>query len=290
MTGLKTMFLRIFVLPTLLSILWLFYSNVGVIYSLNSNAIDLISLILQDDKHGFFSKNSMVLNILGLSYGAGILTTMSLFPIWKKKFVQEYCEGLYSGVTLLLSYNFYSIPFSFISSAIAASVIYPMILDPSNLDTGYPFIYILISIWTSYMLAEQLSIFFLFFIKSSINAVVATSYILCVLITLGSGTVRSWKGLQPILQDVTKATSHSHYASSLLHSAIFLSRRMSCNPKNGNPSIVCPSPKEFLLERLGSQNFTNEYIDISIAFAFAVGLAFFNMIVYLLPKKNIKNA
>lgn len=39
MTGLKTMFLRIFVLPTLLSILWLFYSNVGVIYLLNSNAI-----------------------------------------------------------------------------------------------------------------------------------------------------------------------------------------------------------------------------------------------------------
>lgn len=232
----------------------------------------------------------MVLNILGLSYGAGILTTMSLFPIWRKRFVQEYCEGLYSGVTLLLSYNCYSIPFSFISSAIAASVIYPMILDPSNLDTGYPFIYIVVSIWTSYMLAEQLSIFFLFFIKAPINAVVASSYILCVMITLGSGTVRSWKGLQPIVQDIAKAISHSRYASELLHSAIFLSRRMSCNPKNANPSIVCPSPKEFLLERLGSQNFTNEYIDISITFAFAVGLAFFNMIIYLLPKRKIKNA
>lgn len=232
----------------------------------------------------------MVLNILGLSYGAGILTTMSLFPVWRRRFVQEYSEGLYSGVTLLLSYNCYSTPFSFISAAIAASVIYPMILDPSDLDTGYPFIYILVAIWTSFMLAEQLSIFFLFFIKTPINATVATTYVLCILITLGSGTVRSYKGLQPIVQDISKAISHSRYSSELLHSAIFLSRRMICNPRNANPSVVCPSPKEFLLERLGSQNFTNEYIDISIAFAYAIGLAFFNMIIYLLPKKNIKNA
>lgn len=228
----------------------------------------------------------MILNILGLSYGAGILTTVSLFPIWRKRFVQEQCEGLYSGVTLLLSYNCYSVPFSFISSALAASVVYPLILDPSNLENGYPFIYIFVAIWTSYILSEQLSIFFLFFIKSPINAIVAVSYIISLSVVLGSGTVRSWKGLPSILQDNAKGT-HSRYASELLHSAIFLSRRMQCVPKN---NITCPSPKEFLLERIGFQNFTNELTDISIAFAFAVGLACFNMIIYLLPKKTDKNA
>ncbi|KAG5671621.1 hypothetical protein PVAND_001814 [Polypedilum vanderplanki] len=263
-TGLKTLFLRILALPTFLSLLWIFYNNIG------------------DDSHGFFSKNSLVLNVLGFSYGVGILTTVSLFPIWRKRFVQEQLEGLYSGVTLLLSYNCYSIPFSFISSALAASVIYPLVLDPSNLENGYPFIYIFVSIWTSYMLSEQLSIFFLFFIKSPINAVVAVSYIITLSLVLASGTVRSWKGLVPILQDNAKAT-HSRYASELLHSAIFLSRRMHCVPKN---NITCPSPKEFLLERLNFQNVTNEFIDISIAFAFAIGLAFFNMIVYLFPKKT----
>jgi len=34
--------------------------------------------MLQDDAHGFFTKNGMILNILGLSYGCGILTTISL--------------------------------------------------------------------------------------------------------------------------------------------------------------------------------------------------------------------
>jgi ATP-binding cassette subfamily G (WHITE) protein 5 (sterolin 1) len=242
---------------------------------------------LQDDSHGFFSKNSMVLNTLGLSYGAGILTTVSLFPIWRKRFVQEQREGLYSGVTLLLSYNCYSVPFSFISAALGASVIYPMILDPSNLENGYPFIYIFVAIWTSSMLSEQLSIFLLFFIKKPINAVVAVSYIVSLSLVLGSGTVRSFKGLPSILQDNAKGT-HSRYASELLHSAIFLSRRiMQCVPKN---NVTCPSPKEFLLERLNFQNFTNEITDISIAFAFALGLAFFNMIIYLLPRKNDKNA
>ena len=34
MSGVKTIFLRVFALPALLSILWLFYSNVGVIIKL----------------------------------------------------------------------------------------------------------------------------------------------------------------------------------------------------------------------------------------------------------------
>lgn len=67
----------------------------------------------------------MILNVLGLSYGTGILITVSLFPIWRKKFIQEYCEGLYSGVTLLLAYNLYSMPFSMMSAAIGVCVIYP---------------------------------------------------------------------------------------------------------------------------------------------------------------------
>lgn len=126
LSGLKTLFLRIFALPVLLSILWLFYSQVGVSFQLqNQNNSEIQLIIHQDDQHGFFSKNSLILNVLGLSYGAGILTTVILFPIWRKRFIQEYCEGLYSGVTLLGAYNFHSMPFSVISAAIGASVIYP---------------------------------------------------------------------------------------------------------------------------------------------------------------------
>src|SRR5690349_57658 len=110
-----------------------------------------------------------------------------------------------------------------------------MVFDPQNLENGYPFLYILVALWTSFVLAEQLAIFFLFFIRSRINAAIAVAYIICVCVTLASGTVRSYKGLSPWLQENTKGT-HTRYASSLLHSAIFLSRRMNCIPKNG---IVC---------------------------------------------------
>lgn len=153
-----------------------------------------------------------------------------------------------------------------------------MVLDPQNLENGYPFLYILVALWTSFVLAEQLAIFFLFFIRSRINAAIAVSYIICIFITLASGTVRSYKGLSPLLQENTKGV-HTRYASSLLHSAIFLSRRMKCIPKGG---IVCPSPREFLYERIGVSD-PNEVTDISIAIAFAVGIAAFNMIVYLIP-------
>jgi ATP-binding cassette, subfamily G (WHITE), member 5 (sterolin 1) len=153
-----------------------------------------------------------------------------------------------------------------------------MVLDPQRLDNGYPFLYIVISLWTSFILAEQLTIFFLFFMRSKINVAVAVSYIICIMITLSSGTVRSYRGLTPFMQENTKAT-HTRYVSSLLHSAIFLSRRMNCIPKNG---ITCPSPKEFLYERLGRSD-PNEVADMSIALAFAVGFAAFNMIIYLLP-------
>lgn len=152
-----------------------------------------------------------------------------------------------------------------------------MVLDPQNLDTGYPFLYILVSLWTSYVLAEQLTIFFLFFIRSRINAAIAVSYIICVSVILASGTVRSYKGLSPWLQENTKGI-HTRYASSLLHSAIFLSRRMVCVPKTG---IVCPAPREFLYDRLGAT--PNEVTDMSISIAFAIGVAAFNAIVYLIP-------
>ncbi|CAO1427804.1 unnamed protein product [Diamesa hyperborea] len=259
-TGFKTLFLRLFTLPLALSMLWLYYSQLG------------------DDQHGFFSKNGMVLNVLGLSYGAGILTTVTLFPHWRKRFIQEYSEGLYSGVTLLVAYNCISLPFSFISAAIGASVIYPMVLDPQNLENGMPFLYILIALWTSFVLAEQLSMTFLFFVKSRINAAIAVSYFLCVSLILASGTVRSFKGLSPWLQENTKGT-HTRYASSLLHSSFFLSRRMNCIPKNG---IICPNPRDFLHDRLGRAD-PNEITDMSIAVAFAVGITALNLIIYLIP-------
>ncbi|KXJ71988.1 hypothetical protein RP20_CCG019201 [Aedes albopictus] len=257
--GMKAMFLRLLALPVVMGLMWLFYSEAG------------------DDAHGFFSKSGMILSIIGLSYGVGIWTTISLFPAWRKRFCQEYSEGMYTGATLLVAYNAVSMPFSFISAAVASCVLYPLVLNPTNPD-GLTFMYILIALWSSFILAEQLSIAFLLVVKSQINAAIAVSYILVICLTLASGTVRSHKGLSPWLQENAKGV-HTKYASSLLHTTIFHTRQMECNAGAG---VVCPQPAEYLLDRIGKAH-PQETTDMAACIAFALGLCAFNMFLYLLP-------
>lgn len=127
-------------------------------------------------------------------------------------------------------------------------------------------------------MAEQLCITLLLFVKSRINAAIIVSYIFCVCLALASGTVRSFKGLQPWLQENTKAT-HTLYASLLLHSAVFSSRHMNCTPGG---MIVCPSPFEYLFERFG-RSAPQENIDMAASIGFAIGFIAFNMLLYLIP-------
>ncbi|XP_055851987.1 ATP-binding cassette sub-family G member 5 [Episyrphus balteatus] len=257
--GMRSLFLRLFLLPIAMSTLWLFYWNIG------------------DDSYGFFSKNGMILNVIGLSYGSGILSTVSLYPIWRKRFSQDNPEGLYTGATLLIAYNSISIPFSIVSSAIASCVLYPLFLDP-NTPNGTIFAYLLVALWSSYVMAEQLSIAFLLVVKVPFNAAIAVTYLLCISLALASGTVRSYKGLQPWLQDNTKGT-HTRYVSSLLHSVAFQSHKLNCTP---TASVICPKAADFLHERLGQAD-PDETIDVAASCAFAVGLAAFNMLLYLFP-------
>lgn len=68
-------------------------------------------------------------------------------------------------------------------------VFYSLLLDP-KLPNGTIFAYLLVALWSSYVLAEQLSISFLLLVKVPFNAAIAVSYILVISIALASGTVR----------------------------------------------------------------------------------------------------
>ena len=53
-----------------MSLMWIFYSSVG------------------DDAKGFYSKSAMIMNVLGLAYGAGVWVTISLckyLTLYQKK-------------------------------------------------------------------------------------------------------------------------------------------------------------------------------------------------------------
>lgn len=191
-----------------------------------------------------------------------------IVPQWRKRFYHDSADGLYSGVSLLLAFNAVSIPFSVISAALATCVLYPYVhitLKPNNnsinhficriiLNPLYPIhisvAYLFVSIWSCYFLAEQLCILFCVFVKSRINVAVAVSYIICICIALSSGTVRSFKGLHPFLQDYNKVM-HTKYAAALLHSAVFLSRNMKCEETT---TVLCPTPADYLVSRIGESD------------------------------------
>lgn len=157
---------------------------------------------------------------------------------------------------------------------------YRIFLDPNEPD-GTAFTYLLVALWSSYIFAEQICIFLLLFIKSKMNVAIIVTYIFCVCLALASGTIRSFKGLQPWLQENTKGT-HTRYASTLLHSAVFLSRHMNCTPGG---AITCPLTTEYLFERLGRAT-PQENIDMAASIGFAVGFIAFNMLIYLMPVPN----
>jgi len=55
---------------------------------------------------------------------------------------------------------------------------------------GKIFAYLFVALWSSFVLAEQLSIAFLLVVKVPFNAAIAVTYVLVISLALASGTVR----------------------------------------------------------------------------------------------------
>ncbi len=141
----------------------------------------------------------------------------------------------------------------FISSKISFHSIILNPFIPIHISVAYLFV----SIWSCYFLAEQLCVLFCIFIKSRINVAVAVSYIVCICVAVSSGTVRSFKGLHPFLQDYNKIV-HTKYAAALLHSAVFLSRNMKCEE---SATVTCPVPADYLVSRIGDSDIEVNFIE-----------------------------
>lgn len=64
-----------------------------------------------------------------------------------------------------------------------------MLLD-TKFNNGTVFAYLFVALWSSFVLAEQMSISFLLVVKVPFNAAIAVTYVLVISIALASGTVR----------------------------------------------------------------------------------------------------
>lgn len=161
-------------------------------------------------------------------------------------------------------------------------------MHPFAWPLGMPFVQLWIAIWTSVVLAEQMSIAFLLVVRSRINTTIAVSYLLVVSITLASGTVRSFRGIQPWLQENTKAT-HTRYAAMLLHAALFGGGARAGGLANATSTVdlstvgvTPPDAAEYVMERMG-RAYAADHVDVLVAVAFVFGLALLNMLLYVVP-------
>ncbi|XP_063890313.1 ATP-binding cassette sub-family G member 5 [Helicoverpa armigera] len=290
--GMKQMFMRLFSLPLYFSILWVFYNEA------------------KDYQRAFITKSGLIFNAMVGTYFISIMNTICLFSPYRTRYYQESQEGLYSGASLLLSWNFVSLPFSFLTALASAAVIYPILSDISeNMD----FLYFSLALWSSYVYAEQQTIAVMMFVKNGLIAAIVNIYITCIYVMLASGVLRSYKGFEEWLYYITYIT-HTRYTSIFMHRNVFKQPTFNILPysdtenctstissliqtssnlnTNSNANCRYASGKAFLTERFAAKSFNgdlyaagdfNPEFNLGVSFAFSVGIMVFNKFLYLMP-------
>ncbi|KAM3961608.1 ATP-binding cassette sub-family G member 5 [Aphomia sociella] len=290
--GIKQMFMRLFCLPIYFLIMWIFYNE-----------------STKDYQRAFITKSGLIFNATVGTYFISILNTICLYGPYRTRYYQESQEGLYSGASLLLSWNLVSLPFSFISTFASAAIIYPLLGDLSD---SLDYVYFALVLWSCYVYAEQQTIAIMMFVKNGLIAAIVNIYITCIYVMLASGVLRSYKGFEEWLYYATYIT-HTRYASIFLHRNVFqqpifnilpysntenctsitnLIQTSSSLNTNSNSNCRYASGKAFLAERFTSKSFVgdvytagdfNPEFNLGISFAFSVGLMVFNKFLYLMP-------
>ncbi|XP_059056365.1 ATP-binding cassette sub-family G member 5-like [Achroia grisella] len=289
--GIKQMCMRLFCLPIYFLILWLFYNEA------------------KDYQRTFITKSGLIFNAMVGTYFISIMNTICLFGPYRTRYYQETQEGLYSGASLLLSWNLVSLPFSFISTFASVAIVYSIIGDMSEtLD----YVYFSLVLWSCYVYTEQQTIAIMMFVKNGLIAAIVNIYITCIYVMLASGILRSYKGFEEWLYYITYIT-HTRYASIFLHQNVFrqpifnnlpytdnenctsitsLIQTSSSLNTNSNSNCRYVNGKGFLAERFTSKNFVGDIytsgdfnleFNLGISFAFSVGLMVFNKFLYLMP-------
>uniref|UniRef100_A0A1Y1MH93 ABC transporter domain-containing protein n=1 Tax=Photinus pyralis TaxID=7054 RepID=A0A1Y1MH93_PHOPY len=287
--GLKQLFLRLFFVPLYFFILWCFYNDI------------------KKYQHTFITRNGFIFNVLaGVSF-LGIINTVLIYPAYRTRYYQESQEGLYGGTLFLITYNFVSIPFSFVSILAASVIVYPLVAPIAN-DPLQDFLFVLV-LWACYIFTEQQTMALLMIVKDYLTAAILSIYITSLCLALSSGILRSMKGLPEWLYYLTYATQ-TRYAAAFLSRQVFLAPELhdplpydahrNCSSMglietsnvNGLTNAFCryASGQAFLTERYARENtelifsgILDVETNIGACFGFAFGIVIFNMFLYLIP-------
>jgi len=242
--GLKTVFLKLFLLPCFYFILWIFYE-------------DAYKGPEETYQRNFVTRNGLIFCCLSGVYCVAIITTASTFTCPRTRYYQEAREGLYSGPTFLLSQITSSLPLSALTTALAAFITFRGLKDELvcrglgensvckvNTDSAvtelrsltsvqgelyyensyYPdFLLYWLALWGAYLLAEQQTMSFLLVVKCSYTAACASLYLALLYLVLGSATVRSLSSLPELVYHLSYIVQ-PRYTGALLNKLEFYNK------------------------------------------------------------------
>ncbi|GFG30134.1 hypothetical protein Cfor_09532 [Coptotermes formosanus] len=287
--GLTHIFLRLLALPVFHLLLWIFYSG------------------MEDYQRTFITRNGLIFNCLAGAYFVSIIVTVCTFPAFRTRYYQEAQEGLYSGPLFLLSYWLLAVPFAVISVGAATRITFLL----TGLQSTTDWLLFAAVQFACYLLAQQQTIALLLVVRSSFTAATVSVYITVIYLMLGSGALRAFHSLSEWLVYLTYATQ-PRYAGAFLNLQMFGNNnwvnlnglpqdsRTNCSAHipQTQESLVAASSSfgcryadgmAYIMERYGRDN--NDVlsdmleldVNLAIAFAFPVGLAIFNSLLYLVP-------
>ncbi|XP_067124496.1 ATP-binding cassette sub-family G member 5 [Centruroides vittatus] len=279
-SSIKSLLLRFLSIPAFFTFLFLFYYP------------------LDNYQHSYVTRNGLILNCLIIvSFLSTAITSITYAP-FRTRYYQESKEGMYGGVTFILSQIVYSLPLSAMTVWVGATIIYAGVPMYQEWDRWAKFCAVL---WTVYIFAEHQTIILMNYIRSSFTTFVTSIYILVVYITLASGTVRSLIALPTWLYYISYGIIY-RYAGAFLNANEFRDNRELIIRKFMNDSVELDCPNNNLpgycvylngthyLEQRYSSDDLNDDLNFGICFAFVGGMWLLSVFVYLIKPPNFISA
>jgi len=317
LSGLKTTFLNLLLLPAFYLLLWIFYFP-----SHNTE---------KEYQRSFVTKNGLIFNSLAGAYFMAIIATVHTFRGLRTRYYQESREGIYSGPTFLVAHLLASLPISALSTAVASLILFRGLktelvcsgsgegstcaplssysyselqgLDYTTENSWYPdFLLYWLAIWGCFLLAQQQTISILLVVRSRLSGGLVSVFLTTIYLALASCTLRTHTGLPELMYHITYIL-HSRYSGAILNRLEFYERQslVGLGWRNETTAKEFPCIKDsygfvcryingthYLVERYSYpgvklEELLEPWTNTAINLAFPFALAALNLVLYLVP-------
>ncbi|XP_050435867.1 ATP-binding cassette sub-family G member 5 [Adelges cooleyi] len=268
---------RLVALPVAFLLVWMFYRNV------------------KDYQTAFMSRTGLLLTCMTTTYLTSVFTTAYTFAPHRTRYYQENQDGSYSGPLFLVSYFTFSLPMAFLTVTGSSAILYQL-MKFNNWTELSLFAAVLLS---CYLFAEQLVIAVMAVSKNAYNTCIFAIYFLAVMVVLGSGMLRSYRGMSEWLSWVTYATQ-TRYVGAYLTSQAFNGRRQYLGlPQSTGQNCTIPAAETFVCRYPDGDSYVNErypaavadaQINLVASFVFPLTAMVFNVLLYVSPLPSFVKA